>query len=153
MAYKPVYGYATSNPVTKLDGTPVVMVSPKPFSQWDYAKSESNATVTAGSGFAKATATSGAGISGSAVSFSMLYVGTGTLTFAVTSSTVYAIGSAVIRTYVESDVIGGPLTITVGGTTSGTLSVPYYRYRILINFSITGTWVAGDWVNVAVTLS
>lgn len=104
MAFKPVYGYATSNPVTKLDYTPVVMVSPKPNAQWDVVPVSTfgNGTLTNGTAFAKVTHTGSLDETfGAYFRFKMIYTGANTLTFTITKGAGSMYGVSTIAVEVE----------------------------------------------------
>ena len=154
MAHKLISGYSGNHLVLNYAQTALVsMESPCPYAQWDYAVSNTgDVAVTAGSGFMRATATGTGSFTGVGV-FQMLYTGANTLNFTLTKSGSANVGSVNIRLTVDGANVDPLLSLATNGTYTGTLSVPYYRYHIQVTFYKVGTWAAGDYANLAITLS
>lgn len=152
MALTPVFGVA-DGPVLNYAGTDVIaMESPCPYADWQgLAQTLTRCSISLNSAWIKITATStGSEDASSYVELFKNYTGTGTITVTITSNRSASDISFFGATKVDGTRRGPTLSLgkhVSGYPVSGTLAVPYYRYRIECQPAITNR-VSGDWLRV-----
>lgn len=160
MAVRPITGFG-GGPVLNYDGTlPVAMESPCPYSQWDVQGAvQVLGDITTGAGWARFTvnaAGAAVGVATGSVQFRMIAHAQGGVIGATLTYSGAADNYAVTTTFATP--IGAPGTISlfrdpVNQNLSGSFDVPYYRYRLQLQFGISAFATLGDWVQVDYTLT
>jgi len=158
MSFKPIYGYSGDHPVLDFQGVkPVCMESPNPHPMWDFVPSwveQASYEVSAG----EITVTKSDPPSSTSAwvdgDFYMVYTGQNKINFSVTYGGGAMAGHAylwIVKPVVYPD---GGLHIGAPDPTSGTLDVPYYRYRLRVYLIVNGyDSSAGIWAKLSIGFS
>lgn len=157
MSLTPVIGMS-DGPVLNYAGTDVVaMESPCPYADWQgLSQTLNRCNISVNSGWIMITATSsGTEYASAYIELFKLYAGLSTITVSITSNRSALDISFFGSTNVEGTRRGPTLSLgkyASGYAVTGTLTVPYYRYRIECQPVIYNR-VLGDWLRVDFTLS
>jgi hypothetical protein len=160
MAKKFIHGFDGSFARAPSGASPaaefVAMESPCPYSQWamQTPTSETNGTLSSGSGYVRLTCTNNStGSMGGTVDVLMLATeNNGTISVACVKNGSVNYGVANVAIKVGATQVDTLQASTVSGSDSG--SVPYYRYRLTVELSAgLGGLQVGDYVQANFTLS
>ncbi len=154
--YKPMLGFGSGRPPVLMPkdgsdqqwGIPAVMISPCPYSQWDFESLEIHqCTPSYGVGYVQAIGTPNAGPGSFRVRIRMLYDGKPKISFLRQSSLQNNSAGASTKIFwgayppwglPAQEEIYGTVWLT-DNTPTGMLYVPYYRYSIEVNLVVWGT--------------
>lgn len=158
MAHKLIYGFSGNNLALDFAGSNLVcMESPNPHPPWSAVELYTPVRCTWSASEGEITAfsnVSGAASFEVALDVFLVYTGVGTINCSVTKSSDCTSANSNGGCRVNGSGYFGTFNVTTPGTNSGTMPVPYYRYRL--RFALGGggqNITTSSWAKLSVSFS